>query len=489
MKYRLLSKVFGVLLVLIAASMLLCWFGTLFEPQLPEKQARAGLFTSFLITAAFGGTLYGWGRGAPNEIHRREAIVIVGVAWLLCSAFGSLPYMLCQPGMNFAKAFFETMSGYTTTGASAIPDLEKYPHSLLFYRSLTHWLGGMGILVLFVALLSFLGVGSKTIMQYESSIQIGEGAFARVRELALRLWLIYIGLTAVSIAALLGCGMSVFDAVNHGFSAIATGGFSTHNRSVAHYESVPLELCLMVIMLLGSLNFLLYVAILRQRWERVKIDEELRAYLIMLTLAILFIACDIKFTHPEIPFKNALRDAAFPVIATSSTSGFATADYDGWPAASKVVILLLMIVGGCVGSTSGGIKMARVVLFGKIFQQELVKVYRPNQVFSIRMNRGVLDESVRMQTMFFLAIVLMTIFGSTFVVAVLDPKLSLEASLGAVIGMVGNVGPGLSELGPTDNFSAVTPGALLYFSLLMAMGRLELFAILILFLPSLWRKY
>jgi len=489
LNYRLISKVLGILLFIVAGATAAGWFASLFEVQLPERRARGGFLFSTFLTASAGAALYITGRGCSHDLLRKESLVIVGLGWVISGIFGTLPYLLCEPGLNFAGALFESLSGYTTTGSTVISNLDAYPRSIIFYRSLTQWLGGVGILVLFVAVLSFLGAGSRALMQRESSVQLGEASIVRIRNLAIHLWIIYIAGTFVCFAGLVVLGMPLFDSLNHAFTTLATAGFSPENASIRAYDSVALELWIIFWMLFGSLSFILYHAIWKRRWSRVLREEEALYYLAFLLAGIGLILLTLLPVRPEASLPEMLREVVFPAVAVSTTTGFTTTDYDDWPTASRLVLVLLVLVGGCAGSTAGGLKMHRVILFVRIARQELVKYFRPNQVFRLRVNQTVLDDSVRLSVLFHFAAFGAIFPGAVFLVALLEPSLDFESCFGCVVATFTNLGPGFAAVGPWENFSDLRAPTRILLSLLMVMGRLELFAILVLFVPSLWRRY
>lgn len=490
MNYRLLSKVLGYLLLLLGGAMLLClgyafWVGE--HRSRPEAIQSLGL--SIAVTLLTGLVMVFLGRRSGREVLRKEAIAIVGLGWILCGVFGALPYAFGTPRLGLVAAFFESVSGFTTTGASVIVNVDHFPRSILLWRALSQWLGGVGILVLFVALLSYLGAGSKALFRHESSAKSGEGIQARIRDVALRLWQIYAGLTAACCLGLMALGMSFFDAICHTFAAVSTGGFSTRNESIAAYHSVGIELWLVLFMVLGGANFLLYAWLLRHRWDRWAKDEETKAYLALIILSSFVIALDLTLLEHHHSFGLALRESLFQVVSIMTTTGFASADFDRWPHFSRLMLIFLMGVGGCAGSTAGGIKVSRWLLFFKTVRLEIINAFRPNQVIALQLNGNLVDASLRTQTVFFVALAGVTVALGTGLVSLLEPALNIETSLSAVMATLFNIGPGLGVVGPTQNYFHFAPVTLVLLSLLMVLGRLEFFALLVLFIPSLWRKY
>jgi len=488
MNYRILARVLGLLLLLVSAAMLACEiYGFVIRTDEEDWTAHA-LFKSFVITFGVGLALTIIGHKSGREILRKEGIAIVGLGWLTCALFGSMPYMLTNPSMDFPSAFFESMSGFTTVGASVIADLEHYPKPIMLWRGLTQWLGGMGILVLFVALLSYLGVGSKSLIRHESSAQLGYGLHARIRQTALLLWQIYLALSAISAIGLYLLGMSAFDAVLHTFSAISTGGFSQHNASVAYFDSAAIDAWLCVIMILGGTNFLLMAMFLRRQFDRVKADEEFRLFISILVTVTAIISIDLMAVE-GMTVGRSLQLASFQVVSIMTTTGFVTDNYDLWPTMSKTLLVAVMFIGGCAGSTSGGIKVTRILVLFKSTGQQLINSFRPNQMIPVKVSGSVLSEEHKNAALFFIALMGgITILG-TIVVGILEPDLDMISGTAAVIATLYNIGPGLGAVGPATTYADLMGGTKIFLAIMMALGRLEVFAILVLFLPSLWRRY
>lgn len=490
MNLRLLSKLMGTLLLLLGGAMFICLgVAYLLDTRHEGFDSIESFWISSVMTASTGVLLIFLGRDEKSELLRKEAIAVVGLSWLVCSAFGALPYIFSEARLTPTEAFFEAVSGFTTTGASVFGDVESLPRSVLFWRSLTQWLGGLGILVLFVALLSYLGVGSKALFRHESSAKSGEGVQARIRDVAARLWQIYLGLTVICTLGLVVLGMSLFDAINHSFAAISTGGFSTRNASIAAFDSLAIELWIVLFMLLGGISFMLYAWLLRGKWERWKKEEETKAFLFIVGASTLIIALDLWALGMEESFGRALRNSLFQVMTIITTTGFATADFDHWPHFSRLALLFLMCIGGCAGSTSGGIKVSRWLLFFKIVRQETIVAFRPNQVIRLSLNGNATDDQLKAQTVFFIALAGVTVALGTGLVSLFEPGLNIESCLSAVMASLFNIGPGLSAVGPTQNFGFLSPLSQIVLSVMMILGRLEFFALLVLFVPTLWKRY
>ena len=496
MRYLLVLRIVGVLLSLVAVAMLACGLFALLDPVPGEAQAISAMLWSSGITAVVAIVMMVMAglRHFEGRLLRREAVVIVGLGWVLSSVLGGLPYLLCPPHLGWAGALFESTSGFTTTGSTVMTDIEAWPRGLLLWRSVTQWLGGIGILVLFVAVLSYLGIGAKSLFYNESSYRGGGAGVARIRDTSLWLLRIYLVLSILCMIGLRLMGLSWFNAVCHSMTAVSTGGFSPHSQSIGYYSSWAngwmIEVWLGVIMLLCSINFLLYMVIARRNWLRLRQEEDARFLLWIVLLAVVAIGGG-RALHGDAPWIESMRDAFFTVTAISSTTGFGTADYEQWEAWSKVIIVLLMFCGGCAGSTAGGFKIGRFLVFLKYARQEVIRAFRPNQIFPLRVNGRNLDENARSRTLFFLTMFLMIAFLATAVVGFLEAgtAIDIDTCAGSVLATLANIGPGFGAVGPTGNFAHFREPTLVFLSWLMILGRLELFALLVLFFPSAWRKY
>lgn len=497
MNLRIVFKILGILAILIGFTMGLCWLYAWSEWQRDvangvARSAAYALGLSTAITIGAGVVMYLGGMRCPNEVLRREAIAIVGLSWIQASIFGALPFVFCAPGLDPVGAFFESVSGFTTTGASVMKEVEAFPGPILLWRSVTQWLGGIGILVVFVAVLSFLGVGSRSLVQQESSLNISASGISRIRDLAVSLLKVYLTLSLLCYLGLVYLGMGHFDAVCHSMTTIATGGFSTKNLSIAHFNSPAIEVWLTLFMFLSAIGFMFYIFVANRRWSRIRAEEEARYYLFLIVGVGFVIYTNIILVGGEAAGSGEMtifRQTLFNVVSISSTSGFVLTDYDQFPLFSRLLLILLMLIGGCAGSTAGGLKMNRIILYAKISLRELVRSFRPNQVFRIRLNGVAPEEQVFVTTSFLIALGFAVTGLAIIVVSALEPSLDLLSVIGAVIGTLWNVGPGFGIVGPTDNFSSLDPITLVVLSFLMILGRLEFFAILALFVPSLWRKY
>ncbi|MDA0766897.1 MAG: TrkH family potassium uptake protein [Verrucomicrobia bacterium] len=494
MNFRLLAKVLGLLLTLESLAMVVCGCFAILDPVEATTSAVAPLMTAGGLTFMAGVILVICGMGKHTKIPRREGVVIVGLGWLLCAGFGAIPFVLSEPGLTLEAAVFESVSGFTTTGSTVIDDLQAWPRGVLLWRSVTQWLGGLGILVLFVAILSAVSGGAKSLFRNESSFNSGESASARIKDTALSLWKVYVVLTVICLLGLRGLGMSWFDAVNHAFTCLATGGFSTYDDSIAHFSdwdtSLWIEIWLEIFMVLGSVSFLIYAVAMRRNWGRLKREEEAKWYLGILAVAVIGV-CFVGLVAGGQDSGATLRGAVFTVISCMSTTGYATTDYELWPVGAHFILLGLMLIGGCAGSTSGGMKVSRLLLVVRAAFHEIVRAFRPNQIFRMQVNGNPIDDAARAQTVMFVALFALMAMGSMVVVAILESGNggNFETMVAAVLATFGNIGPGFGEVGPTDTFSHLRPGTHAFLALLMVLGRLELYAVLVLFVPAAWKKY
>ena len=404
--------------------------------------------------------------------------------WVVLSLFGALPYVWSGAIPNYIDALFETISGLTTTGATILNGVEQLGRGVLFWRSLTQWMGGMGVLVLFLALMPHLG-GAVHLMRAESPGPIKSKLVPKVGQTAKILYGIYIGLTLLESVALRIAGMSWYDAVNHAFTTMATGGFSVRNTSIAAYNSPLITWIITVFMFLAGTNFSLLFLLLRGRLREVLHSEELRIYTIIVVCATVFICLDLS-AHSHLSFSQTFTDSAFQVVTIISTTGYATKDFALWPTTSQVVLTALMFTGACAGSTSGGIKISRITLLAKSLHREMNRLIHPNHISVIKSEGRPVDERViSSASVFFVSFILVWLAG-TLVVS--WDNLGFTESFTASLTCISNVGPGLGMLGPEENFSILSHVSKLVLSLLMLMGRLELMPILVLLRPSVWKE-
>ena len=440
---------------------------------------------SGLITILFGGVSWVLTRDAEKSLSKRDGYIIVTLSWIVFSVFGSLPFILTGAIPSFTDAFFETISGFTTTGASILNDIESLSHGVLFWRSLTQWLGGMGIIVLTLAILPILGIGGMQLFVAEVPGPTPDKLHPRIKGTAKRLWMIYILFTLFETLLLWAGDMNLFDAINHSFTTMATGGYSTKQASVAHWNSPYIQYVITLFMFVAGTNFTLSYFALHLKFRKVFKNEEFRFYLAF-TLIFTFIITTVLILTMNEGVERAFRESIFQVVSIMTTTGFVTADYLSWVPALEILILMLMFFGGSAGSTGGSVKIMRVVLLIKNSSLELKRLIHPNAVIPVRFNGQAVSPEIITNVLAFISFYLLTVIGSTLVMGAMN--LDLPTSLGAVAATLGNIGPGIGAVGPMDNFSQIPDFGKWFLSFLMLIGRLELFTVLILFSPSFWRR-
>lgn len=488
MNYFRVLRTVGTLVVLVSLTMLvplvMAWgYG--------ETAALTAFGIATTVGVVVGGLAFLAGRrGLQQEARYRDALAVVGLAWVFCAAVGCLPYILTDTIPGFISAYFETMSGFTTTGASVMerveykPNGDLVPHSILFWRCLTQWLGGIGIVVLFVAVLPAMGP-SRLLFHMEVP-GVGEKSFfGKIRDTAAILWLIYLSLTVLAALSLKVAGMTWFDSVCHSLTTTSTGGFSTHTESLAYFESSAIRIVTTVFMLLAGVNFMLYFMAARGALRRAHKNPELRLYVVVIFVVTAIVTSDLLWRGAFSEFPAALEAATFQVATLGTSTGFASENFDLWPATSKMLLLFLMFSGACAGSTSGGLKLYRILVVFKYSLRAVHQHIRPKGVETVRMGDGVLSpETLRSVTAMVMIFMLM-FFGGAFVLSLMGMQLTeaFTASLSAL----GNVGPGLGEIGPTGNYANVPDGGKLLLAWLMLVGRLEVFTALSLLTVTLWR--
>ena len=419
-----------------------------------------------------------------TQIYAREGFVCVSAAWILLAAFGALPFIFSGAISNPIDAFFETVSGFTTTGATILPAVEHLPRGILFWRSFTHWIGGMGVLVFMLAILPSAGGEAIHLMRAEVPGPTKGKLVPKMRNTALILYGIYIALTCVQIIALLLCKMPLYDAIVNSFATAGTGGFSVLNASIAGYQSPAIEWIIGIFMLLFGINFNLFFFVLVGKVKDVFKSEELRTYAAVVGLAVLTISINTyrMFDGAGI----CVRTAFFQVASIITTTGFATTEYNAWPVLSKTVLVLLMVIGACAGSTAGGLKISRVIILGKNIVREIKHMIRPRSVNVVRVDGEVVpDETLRSATGYltvYIAVIILTMLLISF------DGMSMETNLTAALSCVNNIGPALGDIGAMGNFSPFSGFSTLILSFSMLFGRLEFVPMLVLFSPYAWKK-
>ncbi len=494
LNYKIIFHLMGLLLLFNGGFMMISALVSL----LSKDGAALSISSAGLLTIFAGTLLMFITRGHRKEIKKREGYIVVTFGWLFMSLSGMLPYLVSGAIPSVTNAFFETISGYTTTGASILSDIESLPNGILFWRSTTHWIGGMGIIVLAIAILPLLGIGGMQLFAAEAPGPNADKLHPRITDTAKRLWLIYFGFTAAETIALKLAGMSFFDAINHAMSTLSTGGFSTKNASVAHWNDKPLiQYIIIFFMMLAGMNFVLSYFAFKGRVQKIIKDEEFRLYMsfvigfTLITALVIYFRADVRtssIAHPMVlgAGESAFRHSLFQVLAVITTTGFVTADFTMWTPFLTVIFFGLMFLGGSAGSTSGGIKVVRHLLTIKNAVMEFKRTLHPNAVLPVRYNTRSVDRGIIYNILaFFILYMLSWIIGASVLGAM---GLDFTTALGGAASALGNVGPAFGDLSPVDNFGGLPSAAKWWCGFLMLIGRLELFTVLILLTPFFWRN-
>lgn len=481
MNFKMVFRVTGLLLLVEGAALLVSLLVSLVTGG---SDAQAFVW-SVLACGIPGGLLILLTQKAPRNFTRREGFMIVSLVWLVFSLFGALPYILSGTIPGFADAFFETMSGFTTTGASVVDNLESFPRGILFWRAVTHWLGGMGIIVLFLTMMPAFGIGGLQLYDAEAPGLTVEKISPRIHQTARIVWGVYVILTLLETLLLMLGGMSLFDSVCHAFATMATGGFSTKQASIAFWPSPYIQYVLTLFMFLAGTNFTLLFFAGKGKLSRLFRDEEFRYYFLFVFGFTVLIFSGLLITT-QLPAEQAFRDSLFTVVSVITTTGFVTADYLMWSPVLYMLIFILFFFGGSTGSTGGGIKIMRIVLLLKNSYYELRRIIHPSGVIPVRFNKHAIEPRTISNVLAFFMFYLMVFFISTVVLMIFVGD--MDTSMGAVASCLGNIGPGLGSVGPVFTYSAVPDVGKIFLSLLMMLGRLELFTVLVLFTPSFWTE-
>ena len=477
MNYRMIAFILGRVLLILAALMLLP-----FATALIYGESVLPFAVTILVTALCGGAMLLL-RPRTREIYAREGFVCVGLSWLSMSLLGALPFVISGDIPRFVDAFFETVSGFTTTGASILNDIESLSRSGLFWRSFTHWIGGMGVLVFLMAVMPMSGERSMHIMRAEVPGPTVGKLVPRAKETARILYFIYTGFTVAETILLMCGGMSFYEALLHAFATAGTGGFSTRSASIAAFDSAYIEGVIAGFLVLFGMNFNLFYLMLIGRVREALRSEELHRYLEIIGVCVVLIVIT---TAPQTGFPRALRNGFFITMTTLSTAGFCTVDYTLWPAFLQTVIVLLMFIGGCAGSTGGGLKLSRVMLFIRTAVSDVGRVVNPRRVNRVEMDGKRVTPETTGAVYAYVALVMLILLGCTALVS-LDGY-DFSTNFTAALSCISNVGPGLGKIGPSGNFSIFSSFSKIVMAITMLFGRLEIYAMLILFIPSTWKK-
>lgn len=449
------------------------------------NNSPAPIFLGGLVTLVAGVLFFLWaGKIENGSIHKREGYLIVTLSWIIMTVLGMLPFVFSGEIPNIADAFFESVSGFTTTGASILTIVETLPEDILFWRSFIQWIGGMGVIVLTVAIMPLLGIGGIELFVAEAPGPTSDKLHPRIRETAKRLWFLYIGLTLILVLLLYVGGMNLFDSVNHSFTTMATGGFSTKNASIAAFPSPYIQYIITLFMFLAGANYIFLYLGFKGRWRNIWEMDEFRAYLYLIICSIIIVTFQVKGITDN-DWEKSFRDASFQILSIITTTGFITADYLQWGTFSIILFFLLLFVGGCAGSTSGGVKVIRSLVFLKNTFLEFKRILHPNAVISLKINKEIVRGRTITHIMIFLLLYIVTFCIGSLMMTFMG--YDFLTSIGAVATCLGNVGPGLGKVGPVFNFGWLSGEAKYLLSFLMLLGRLELFTILVILTPHFWR--
>ncbi len=475
MNYAIVFKLQSVILGAIAVAFAICiGVAYAYDHQLGSDLSVMGFSVSFVVAACLSVGCFLLGKTGDNKLFRKEALATIGCGWIVASLAGALPYFLILEDLSFAGAFFESASGLTTTGASVLGDLESLPRSLHTWRALSQWMGGLGV-VLF---------------SRESSAQAADLNTSRVQSGVLQLVQLYLLLSVLCTIVYWLCGLSWFESVIHMFTTLSTGGFSTRSGSIADFNNPSLEWAIIFFMATGGTSFLIIIDGLARRWRAIANSTEVKAYYLILacfiTAITIFLMTDQDNT---LPLEEAIRTSAFQVVSIMTTTGFATADFDLWLPVTHILLLAAMFIGGCSGSTAGGTKVIRVIVALKVAGQQIEKAYRARVIRPLKVNGKSFSLSEQETIIVYLVLLCIMVFSGTLIVSFLEPSMSFEGTVSAMAACLFNIGPGFAEVGPTQNFAGFHSWTQVFLSLLMILGRLELFALLVLLSPSLWKRF
>lgn len=463
-----------------------------------ETHMMAVFLFSMLIAFSMGGLLFLLGRKASSQLYQRETLALVGIGWLLTAFYGSLPYVLSSQ-LSLVNAYFESMSGFTTTGATILDAIESLPKSLLFWRSFTHWLGGLGIILLLIIILPFLGAGGKLLYRSEMPGLDKSSIRPRIKDSAIILLKIYMFLTVSLTLLLWVSGMSLFDALCHTFGTLATGGFSTRQNSIAAFNSPLIEWIIIVFMIIAGTSFSLLFCLSQGKFKKVFKNAEFRFYILTLATASLLITLNLHASDQPMPgpigletiaspsTQDHIRASIFHTVSIMTTTGYCTVDFDLWPHFSRALLIVLMFIGGCSGSTGGGLKVVRFLLLLKLVYRHLENTFKPKDIRVLRVDELIVPNEHQKSLLTFFSIYILAAAAGTLYLAYLD--MPLTSSFSAVAACLNNIGPGLELVGAVESYSFIPASGKVMLSLLMAMGRLELYAICALFIPSFWKRY
>lgn len=481
LNYKAILKFSGIITIMLAGLMLPSLFVSVLYG---EPEVMRGFLYTIVPMLAFGSMIVITVKADFHHLRIRDGYVIVALCWALGSVLGAIPFMVSGYIANFFDAFFETVSGFTTTGSSILTDVEALPKGLLFWRSFTHWIGGMGIIVFTIALLPLFGINGQRIAKAETTGPTFGKLTPKLTESAKILYLIYIGMTVVQVTLLLLGGMSLYDSLIHTFGSVGTGGFSNYNAGIMHYDNLYFEIVIGIFMFLAGTNFTLYYYALHGNWREFFKDSELRGYLIIFGSAVLLITLNLRASGFFDSFGQSLRFAFFQSSSIITTTGFSSADFDLWPSFSKMMLFFLMFIGGCTSSPAGGVKVVRILLLIKLLRRGIAVRLHPRAVIAIKINEKPIPADTVSAVANFVFLYFAIFFVATLLLSLENYDLITTASAAAAC--LGNIGPGFNHVGPMLNYSLFSDASTFLLTMLMLIGRLELFTIVLLFTRQFW---
>ena len=479
--FKTIIRIIGILLLLETVMFLVCSSVSFYyrESDMLDFWKAGG------ITAGIGLLLAALGKGGERQLTRRDGYVLVSFAWVAFSLFGMLPFYIGGYIPDIANAFFETMSGFSSTGATILDDIESLPHGILFWRSMTQWIGGLGIIMFTIAVLPIFGVSGLQVFAAEASGPTHDKVHPRIGITAKWIWSIYAGITALLVGLLMLGGMDWFDSICHAFATTGTGGFSTKQASVAYYKSPYIEYVISIFMFISGINFTLLLLFVNRKFKKFIGNAELKFYFGSVVLFTAVIAIVLYYTSP-MGMEESFRKSLFQVISLQTSTGFATDDYMQWTPVLWGLLTIIMLMGACAGSTTGGLKCIRMVILTKVSRNEFKHILHPNAILPVRINKQVISPSIVSTVLAFCFIYISIIVIGTLLMMAMG--VGAEESMGCVISSIGNMGPGLGETGPAYSWNALPDAAKWLLSFLMLLGRLELFTVLLLFTPDFWKR-
>jgi len=477
-----------VLLALCAAFLSCIGVGLLMGESFGDRSLMAFEMT-IVVSLMLALVFYLLGKRGKAKLYRREALCAIGLSWLLATIVGAIPYMLAVEGCDISDAIFESSSGLTTTGATAFWNFYEFPASLLFWRSLSQWVGGLGVIVFFVAILSSLGAGAKILFTNESSGTSADFDQGRVQHGAFVLMLYYLAISAACVVAYRVAGMNWFQAINHAMTTVATGGFSTEATSIAEFNSPAIEWVSIIFMALSATTFLFVIRIIRGQTHILRQNHEVYWFYSILVASTGLLMLFLVELTGELPNLDSLRMAAFQATSIMTTTGYASTNFDAWLPSAKMLLIILMFIGGCSGSTAGGVKVIRIAVALRAALRSITHAFRPSVTINMRMSGQNLSERAIHNVVLFLMLMAALQIVSMLFISAMEPELSFLGAFSCVQATLFNIGPGFDAVGPMENFHFMRPTTKIFVSLLMILGRLELYAVLVLFAPSVWRRF